>query len=103
MKTKLAAALMATLMMMGLFGAASATADPGPNDKNNKGLCTAYFNGSERGQEQKRKASPFAALEREASDGDDSTSPQEDVAAFCDGLVGGRAGGDKGTPGGGKP
>lgn len=69
-----------------------ALAQPGPNGHNNHGLCTAYFNGSPNGQAHKRQAGPFQALEQAASDGDDSTPPADDVAAFCDGLVGGRAG-----------
>lgn len=51
-------------------GTTVATALPGPNDHNTFGLCTAYFAGSEQGQEQKRKAPPFQGLEAaaEASD-----------------------------------
>lgn len=87
MKTKLGASLIAALMMMGLFGAASATADPGPHHGNNKkGLCTAYFNGSEQGRENKRKAPPFQALEEAAEDADMS------VEEFCAGFVGGNPG-----------
>lgn len=43
-----------------------AMARPGPTDENNNnlyGLCTAYFNGSQNGQEHKRKAPPFQGLE----------------------------------------
>lgn len=47
--------------------ATTATADPGPNGNNNFGLCTAYFAGSEKGQEMKHQAPPFAALEAAAS------------------------------------
>lgn len=72
--------------------AGAALAAPGPNGHNNHGLCTAYFNGSETGKAHKRQAGPFQALEQAASDGDDSTPPADDVAAFCTGLVGGRAG-----------
>lgn len=54
-----------------LGGAAVAIADPGPHHGNNSyGLCTAYFSGSERGQEQKRKAPPFVALEAAAEEMD---------------------------------
>lgn len=83
MKTKLGASLIAALMMMGLFGVANATADPGPNGNNDKGLCTAYFNGSDTGRANKRGAPPFVALE-EAAEAQDKT-----VAEFCDGKVGG--------------
>ena len=61
----------AAVTLLAVGGAATAAiADPGPNDNNTFGLCTAYFAGSETGQEHKRKAPPFAALEAaaEASD-----------------------------------
>jgi hypothetical protein len=77
MKTKLGASLIAALMMMGLFGAANAIADPGPNGNNDGGLCTAYFKGSERGQEQKRQAPPFQGLEAAAEGAGQS------VEEFC--------------------
>jgi hypothetical protein len=100
MKTKLGASLIAALMMMGLFGAASATADPGPNGKNEKGLCTAYFNGQKNGHNKDGKASPgpFAALEDTAEDdgsNEEESTPGEtaiesDVFEFCDefGIMG---------------
>lgn len=43
---------------------------PGPNGNNNFGLCTAYFSGSDNGQENKRKAPPFQGLENEAEAAD---------------------------------
>ncbi len=55
-----------TLLALGGI-ATTATADPGPNGHNNFGLCTAYFAGSEKGQEMKHKAPPFAALEAAAA------------------------------------
>ena len=76
----------ATAMLAGA-GLGMSAADPGPHHGNNKkGLCTAYFNGSEKGQEQKRKAGPFVALEA-AAEAQDQT-----VEEFCGDLVGGRAG-----------
>ena len=45
---------------------------PGPNDHNTFGLCNAYFSGSERGQEMKRKAPPFQGLEAAAEAADQS-------------------------------
>src|SRR3546814_13931333 len=51
MNTKLGASLVATLLMMGMFGVTQATAEPGPNGKNDKGLCTAYFNGQKAGHD----------------------------------------------------
>lgn len=71
MKTKLGASLLAALMMMGLFGVAAATADPGPNGTNDKGLCTAYFNGQKKGHDrdgdgQTDNARAFQGLEEAA-------------------------------------
>ncbi len=60
-------AVPATAAAMILGGAAVAVAAPGPNDHNTFGLCTAYFSGSDKGQEQKRKAPPFAGLEAAAA------------------------------------
>ncbi len=52
----------AAVTLLAIGGAATtAIADPGPNGNNTFGLCTAYFAGSETGQEHKRKAPPFAA------------------------------------------
>ena len=50
---------------LGFAGYASAGA-PGPNGHNTFGLCTAYSAGSEKGQEMKHQAPPFAALEAAA-------------------------------------
>lgn len=66
--SKLAAPAAALAILAG--GTAVAVADPGPNDHNTFGLCTAYFSGSERGQEQKRKAPPFQGLEAAAEAAD---------------------------------
>src|SRR5687768_15675219 len=41
---------------------------PGPNGHNTHGLCTAFFNGSETGRENKRDAPPFEQLEEEAGE-----------------------------------
>lgn len=65
---KLAAPAAALAVLAG--GTAVAAADPGPNGNNTFGLCTAYFAGSERGQEQKRQAPPFVALEAAAEAAD---------------------------------
>jgi len=99
---KILATAGAAAMMLSLMGAGTADAAPGPdaNGPAKKGLCTAYFNGSERGQEQKRKAPPFQNLEAAAEAASTSGAEgAEAVAEFCGELVGGRAGGDKGTPG----
>jgi hypothetical protein len=96
-KKLLAAGALGLLLAGGTVTAAIAA--PDANGPAKHGLCTAYFNGSETGQAHKRQAGPFQALEQAADDGDSNTSPAQDVANFCDGLIGGRAGGDKGTPG----
>lgn len=100
MKTKLGASLIAALMMMGLFGTVGATADPGPNGNNEKGLCTAYFNGQKKGHDKdgdgRSNPRPFAALEDGAEDGgenedlEDEMQISDDVFEFCDqfGIMG---------------
>ena len=80
--------LIAAAAMLAGAGLGTSVAQPGPNGNNNQGLCTAYFNGSEKGQEKKRKAPPFQGLEA-AADAQDQT-----VEEFCEGLVGGRGGRD---------
>jgi hypothetical protein len=93
MKKRLASIIgAAAVLTAGVVGAAHAA--PGPNGNNNHGLCTAYYNGSPTGQAHKHKAGPFVALEKaadQAGDGD-GTATADEVAAFCNGLVGGRAG-----------
>ena len=97
----------ASVLALGFAGAGVSVADPGPNGKNNRGLCTAYFAGSENGQENKRKAGPFAALEAAADDadtgnGDDQTT-EDEVIAFCDATApgwGDNGGGNGGGKGG---
>jgi hypothetical protein len=68
-----------------LAGAGAAVANP-PQDAdhhqpNDHGLCTAYYAGSDKGQEMKHKAGPFEDLVARADDGDDSTT--DDLAVFC--------------------
>lgn len=55
-------AVPAAALALAMGGASLAIADPGPNGHNTFGLCTAYFAGSEKGQEMKHQAPPFAAL-----------------------------------------
>lgn len=81
-------------------GVTAATADPGPNGKNDFGLCKAYFAGSEQGQEKKRQAPPFVALE-EAAEASDQTVEEFCATAFPggkDSAPGGGQGGGKGRP-----
>ncbi len=72
MRVPILAASVATLALT--FGAAgfAAAGEPGPNGHNTFGLCTAYFAGSERGQEMKHKAPPFQGLEAAAEAADQS-------------------------------
>lgn len=112
MTKKLLATLAAALMMLGMFGVVSASADPNPDGPAKKGLCTAYFNGQKNGHDKHGDPGPFQALEDAAAnndgvdndgdgqtdEGDESISddtPEGDleqakaVFAFCDGLIGG--------------
>ena len=61
MKKRLAVAT-AALMFAGL-GAGVVQAAPGPNGKNDHGICTAYFNGQKKGHEEGNGPGPFGALE----------------------------------------
>jgi hypothetical protein len=97
-----------------LGGAAVSQAEPGPNGNNDKGLCTAYFNGQKNGHDKQREGEdgayprPFAALEEAGNDETDtdgrdndrdgqtdeaneheSLSPAENIYNFCQGLIGG--------------
>jgi hypothetical protein len=99
-------ALTALLVIAGLVGGAQAA--PGPNDSNNHGLCTAYFNGQKEGHDKNGNPGPFAALataaaEHTDSDGVDNDgdgevdedgesadlSESENIYNYCEGLVGG--------------
>lgn len=109
---KIIAALFASLLLITMFGVISASAEPGPNGNNNKGLCTAYFNGQKKGHDKHGDPGPFQALEDQAAENDgrdndgdgdvdedgeriDDSSPEVDleqaeaVYVFCDGLIGG--------------
>lgn len=109
---KIVAALFASLLLITMFGVISASAEPGPNGNNDKGLCTAYFNGQKKGHDKHGDPGPFQALEDQAAENDgrdndgddevdeegeriDDSSPEGDleqaeaVYAFCDGLIGG--------------
>ena len=82
--TTIAASAAALALTAG--GMAAAVADPGPgNGHNGFGLCTAYYAGSQNGQENKRKAPPFQALEEaaDANGDDDGSATADEVEAFC--------------------
>jgi hypothetical protein len=92
---KMIATLGAALMMLGLFGVSQATADPGPNGNNDKGLCTAYFNGQKRGHDKDGdgrtdNARAFQGLEEAAGVTEETAG--DDVAdmvyEFCMSMAG---------------
>ena len=91
-------------------GAGIVEAQPGPNENNEHGLCTAYFNGQKKGHDKNEQPGPFQGLEDASraytdSDGVDNDgdgevdednenadlSAAENIANKCDGLVGGNA------------
>lgn len=68
MEKRLITVGLAGLLALGSFGFT-----PGPGNGNNTfGLCTAYFAGSETGQENKRKGQAFQGLEAAAAEADQS-------------------------------
>ncbi|MFP5322979.1 MAG: hypothetical protein ACLGIC_14205 [Acidimicrobiia bacterium] len=105
MKKKILATLSAAFMMLGLFGVAGAQAappegkGPGPNGNDDKGLCTAYFNGQKKGHDKDGdgatdSARAFQGLEEAAGENDsqtpgneeeenDETDISDDVFEFC--------------------
>jgi len=102
MKKKLLALAVTSLMAFGATAAVGA-ADPGPNGDNDRGLCTAYFNGQKNGHDKNGQPGPFAALEETSraytdsdgvdNDGDgevDEENENQDLSAaenifnFCD-------------------
>jgi hypothetical protein len=92
----------AAVLALGVAGTGLASANPpGPNGKNDYGLCKAYFAGSENGREHKRNAPPFQALEEAAGVEEDATAEERDqaVAEFCASAF---PGGKEEHPGGGK-
>jgi len=77
MRRWLACVAVAAGLMIPLAGTAFAD-NPGPNGHNDKGLCNAYFRGSDNGQAHKHSAPPFAALE-------DAAGGADNVKAYCGG------------------
>lgn len=75
--------VLALLMSGGATTAAMAGHDqsfvPGPNDHNNHGLCTAYFNGQKKGHDEHGDPPPFAALvERAEAEADENNDGDEE-------------------------
>ena len=99
-------ALTALLLIAGAFVTGTQAAPregggPGPNGSNEKGLCTAYFNGQKEGHNKDDKPSPgpFGALEDDAKEYDEENTQEgaeedlvgedsiaSDVFEFCEGY-----------------
>ncbi len=94
---KILAVASATLMLSSIAGVSAAHHKDG-HDANNHGMCTAYFSGSENGQENKRdNGNAFLSFETTVGDFDeDGDTDAYDVAAYCNENNGGY-----GNPGGG--
>ncbi len=98
MKRVLAALFGAALLVSG-FGVVNANAEPGPNGKNDKGLCTAYFNGQKKGHDKHdSQPGPFSALEDHSEenaprnnddDDDNDVTGTEAIFDYCNGMIGG--------------
>lgn len=89
LKKFLIAGAASVLALVGLVTIAQAA--PGPNGKNNHGMCTAYFNGQKKGWDKNGTPGPFAALQSTAessesnkSDTESSNEIAEDVFEYCD-------------------
>lgn len=82
--------------------APAALANPGDNGNNTKGLCTAYFNGSDNGRAHKRQAPPFRTLEEQAleewreNNDEDPEYIEQAVQEYCENRLG--EGGIGGNP-----
>jgi len=59
----------AAVLTLGAAGAGVSLADPGPNGHNNYGLCNAY---SHNGGGNSHNAGPFAELQKQADDANQS-------------------------------
>lgn len=80
---RLLAMLFGATMLFALFGAGTVSAEPGPNGSNDKGICTAYFNGQKKGHESGDSPGPFGTLEDEAGEYDEANTEdgaEEDLA-----------------------
>lgn len=96
---RLIALLFGTTLLVSMFGVISANAAPGPNGNNDKGLCTAYFNGQKNGHDKHdNQPGPFAALEDHAEeeaprnnddDDENDVTGTEAIFDYCDGMIGG--------------
>lgn len=90
MRTKFLTLMIAVGMLMSIAGIATAHHQP-EHTQNHHGMCTAYFSGSENGQDKKREnGSAFGTFEETVGDQDDDGDVDSyDVAYFCDQTTGG--------------
>lgn len=98
MKRKLLAVAITSLMAFGGTAAVAGAHHQDGHEANYHGMCTAYFSGSENGQEKKRdNGNAFSVFEETVGDRDDDDDVDAyDVADFCNEVTGGF-----GNPGGG--
>lgn len=100
MRKKLLAAMTAGMMMAGLFGGAALAGHGGAHEPQDKGLCTAYFNGQKKGHGKngREQPPPFADLtsraeefapENNDNDPNNDVTGFEAVGSFCGSLIGG--------------
>jgi hypothetical protein len=61
-----------------------------PHKPQDKGLCTAFFNGNKNGWEKNGYPPPFRDLMARADDGNEDTT--DDVRTYCGDLIGGNDG-----------
>lgn len=97
MRSKLLTVTTTAAMLFGVANVATAH-HRDDHDANNHGMCTAFFSGSENGQENKReKGNAFEEFVNDIADSDDDGDVDAfDVARFCNDNTGGF-----GNPGGG--
>lgn len=87
---KLVAVGLSTIVLSSTAVVASAHHAP-DHTQNYHGLCTAYFSGSENGQQKKQEnGQAFVVFRETIGDyNEDGTEDNEDVRAFCTDMTGG--------------
>lgn len=99
MRNRILSVVVGALMVMGMTSVAGAHHRPG-HEANYFGLCTAYFSGSEQGQEKKQEnGQAFVVFRETIGDyNEDGEENNQDVRDFCEdvshpGDTGGNEGG----------
>ena len=91
MRKMIIAAITAAMLSGGAGVALAGHTDDRPDhEPQDRGLCTAFHNGNKNGWEKNGTPPPFQDLMDRADDGDPDTT--DDVATYCDGLIGGNPG-----------